>query len=80
MSKDNVIQFIRHTEKLNPSDNLAMKDMDPKTLVLHADNLGFSFTEEDLKAKKDDDVEMVLRGGGGGDEDGDVVIEKVDTV
>ena len=38
-------------------------------------------TEEDLKTKKDNDVEMVvLRGGGGGDEDGDVVLEKVHTV
>ena len=49
MSKDNVIKFIKHTEKLDPSANLAMTDRDPKSLVMHADNLGVSFTEEDLK-------------------------------
>ena len=50
MSKDNVIAFISQLEEKGPCVKLAVQDPDPKDIILHANHLGFSFTEEDLKS------------------------------
>ena len=50
MSKDNVNAFIKYLENEDPRIGLEMGGSDPKTLVAQAEELGFKFSEEDLKS------------------------------
>ena len=50
MSKDNVNAFIKYLENEDPRIGSEMGGSDPKTLVAHAEELGFKFSEEDLKS------------------------------
>ena len=50
MSLANVNAFISHWDGQSPSQDPAMKDPDPDFIVEHAEELGFSFSEEDLKS------------------------------
>ena len=50
MSLANVNAFISHWDGQDPSQDPAMKDPDPGFIVDHAKELGFRFSEEDLKS------------------------------
>lgn len=50
MSKENVIAFIGHCDRQGPSPDPAMQDAEPAAIVVRAETLGFSFSEDDLKS------------------------------
>ena len=50
MSKDNVNAFIAHWDGQGPSSDPTLRDPEPAAVIAHADQLGFTFSEDDLKS------------------------------
>ena len=50
MSKENVNAFISHWDGQGPSQDPDMKDPEPEFIIQHAEEQGFSFSEDDLKS------------------------------